>query len=259
MGGVFSFRIKKKNDILNWYVIRDSNLDNIVGNLAGLFSGGMGNFFDALTKYNISGDLYGELVLEDQQKLPDDSWSVVKRETFESGWSQNKTLGTVGSPCDKNCIKLDKIILLESGRYEKNKYCFILQRGDEKFSLYTDEAKSNLYPKLELYLSLYNGYEGESKGLLQSIINEEVLENKDTEWFKQRYGDFDGVGGWGIFDLFTSSNNEDESFENNNLENPEENSVGGKRKKSKRRKKYNRKKSNKRKKSKKKNKRKIKK
>jgi len=211
MGGVFSFRIKKKGDILDWHVIRNSNYENIAGNLAGLFSGGLGNFFDALTKYNISGQLYGSLILEDQQKLPDGSWSEVKRETFESGWSQDKTLGTVGSPCDKNCIKLDKILLLESGRYEKKKYCLILQRGDEKFSLYTDEAKTDMYPKLELYLSLYNGYEGESKGLLQSMINEEVWENKDEVWFKEQYGDFDGVG-WGVSDFVDVSYNGESLF-----------------------------------------------
>tara|TARA_B100001093_G_scaffold486732_1_gene522332 strand:+ start:2457 stop:3206 length:750 start_codon:yes stop_codon:yes gene_type:complete len=236
MGGIFSqFRIKKKNDVLDWYVIRNSNFNNIAGNLAGLFSGGIGNFFNALTKYNISGKLYGDLVLEDQEKLPDNSWGVVKRETFESGWSQDKTLGTVGSPCDKNCIKLDKIILLESGRYEKKKYCLILQRGVEKFNLYTDEAKTYMYPKLELYLSLYNGYEGESKGLLQSMINEEVWENKDKVWFKEQYGDFDGVG-WGISDFVNISYN-GTSYN------------GGKKKNSKRKKSAQKKRSSKRKKS----------
>ena len=211
MGGFISSRIKKKNDVLNWYVIRNTNYSNIAGNLAGLFSGGVGNFFDALTKYNISGELYGDLVLEDQQKLPNGSWTDVKRETFESGWSQDKPLGTVGSPCDKNCIKLDKIILLETGRYEKNKYCLILQKGDDKFSLYTNEGKDDMYPKLELYLSLYNGYEGESKGLLQSMINKEVWDNKDEVWFKDQYGDFDGVG-WGISDFVDVSYNDEPLF-----------------------------------------------
>ena len=54
MGGFISSRIKKKNDVVDWYVIRNTNYSNIAGNLAGLFSGGVGNFFDALTKYNIS-------------------------------------------------------------------------------------------------------------------------------------------------------------------------------------------------------------
>ena len=63
-----------------------------------------------------------------------------------------------------------------------------------------------MYPKLELYLSLYNGYEGESKELLQSMINQEVWENKDEVWFKEQYGDFDGVG-WGVSDFVDISFN----------------------------------------------------
>jgi hypothetical protein len=189
MGGLFSqFRVRKKNDIINWHVIRNENTRTGVGILTGLFNEGLGNFFDALNQYNITGDLHGDLVLEDQEKLPSGEHSALKVEKFHSGFFQNKTLGTVGNRCNKNCIKLDKIIKIE------HDYCFLLEKGGNKFTIYDSECTETMYPKLELYLALYNGYKGESVMLLQNIINEEIMRTKDTLDFKTRYGDLNTVG-----------------------------------------------------------------